>query len=255
MRRLRQLNFIFITASFMCSMLLFTQLAHAETKKTTLYYDLGDKHGWVPFRTGVLEGDGGVFADLVILLQSYSTIDFESVHLPMKRAEQALVNGTVDFDFICREWLKNGDIGDDFVASIPLFEINEYVVTLKQNRELYPTLDAIYGENIGTIGGYFYFDDDKFTRVDFLDENKLMKGLKHGRYKGIILDIETAKHWAKVNDVDIAFAALHTKGNLVLRLNKKHSELMDQINTIIARVKKSGELKMILDKYDVENEL
>ncbi len=33
----------------------------------------------------------------------------------------------------------------------------------------------------------------------------------------------TAKHWAKVNDVEIAFAALHSKGNLVLRLNKKHS--------------------------------
>jgi ABC-type amino acid transport substrate-binding protein len=171
----------------------------------------------------------------------------------MKRAEQALVNGIVDFDFICREWLKNGDIGDDFVASIPLFEINEYVVTLKQNRDLYPTLDAIYGENIGTIGGYFYFDDDKFTRVDFLDENKLMKGLKHGRFNGIILDIETAKHWAKVNDVEIAFAALHTKGNLVLRLNKKHVELLDEINTIIARIKESGQLKNILDKYDVEN--
>ena len=236
-------------------MILFTQLSHAETNKTTLYYDLGDKHGWVPFRTGVLEDDRGVLADVVSLLQSYSSINFESVHLPMRRAEQALVDGNVDFDFICREWLKNGDIGDNFVASIPLFEINEYVVTLKQNRELYPTLDAIYGEHIGTIGGYFYFDDDKFTRVDFLDENKLMKGLKHGRFKGIILDIETAKHWAKVNDVDIAFTALHSRGNLVLRLNKKHSELIDEINTNIIRMKKSGELKMILDKYDVENEL
>ncbi len=115
----------------------------------------------------------------------------------------AFVDGNLDFDFICREWLKNGDIGDNFVASIPLFEINEYVVTLKQNRELYPTLDAIYGEHIGTIGGYFYFDSD------------------------------------------IAFTALYSRGNLVLRLNKKHSELIDEINTNIIRVKKSGVLKII----------
>jgi hypothetical protein len=69
MRRLRHLHFVFITASFLCGLLLSTQLAHAETKKPTLYYDLGDEHGWVPFRTGVLEGEEGVFADLVILLQ------------------------------------------------------------------------------------------------------------------------------------------------------------------------------------------
>jgi len=35
----------------------------------------------------------------------------------------------------------------------------------------------MFGMPVGTIAGYFYFDDNKFIRTDFLNENQLMLGL------------------------------------------------------------------------------
>ncbi|MFQ3248523.1 substrate-binding periplasmic protein [Glaciecola sp.] len=223
-----------------------------KLEKPTLFFDLGSDGGWVPYRIGDEEGEKGILADLIELMESYSTINYQSVHLPMKRAEQSLIQGVVDFDFICSEWFPNGNIGDNFMLSDELFEINEYVITLKKNKELFPTLDSIYGHSVGTIGGYFYFDDDKFTRVDFIDENTLLKGLKHGRFKAIILEGETAKHWAKVNDVEIAFTALHSKGHLKMRLNKRNSPYLPEINETIKQIKTSGDLDKILKSHGLE---
>ena len=250
-RRLLQLKHVFYFAALLCCLTYTIPFSRAEANDTTLYFDLGSEDGWVPYRTGDEIGEQGVLADLAQLLEMYSTINFTSVNLPMRRAERALIDGIVDFDFICREWFPNGEIGEQFVASDQLFEVNEYVVTLKGNSELFPTLAHIHGKRIGTIGGYFYFDDAKFTRVDFLDENKLIKGLKHGRFQAIILEGETAKHWARLNSVEIAFAALHSKGHLVIRLNKKHKALVPEINATIARIKESGELSKILHNHKI----
>ena len=46
----------------------------------------------------------------------------------------------------------------------------------------------MFGKRVGTIAGYFYFDDDKFIRTDFLNESQLMMGLKNARFNVIILE-------------------------------------------------------------------
>jgi hypothetical protein len=249
----KQFKILTLLPTIICAYFLFIGFVQAiETKKATLYFDLGSEDGWVPFRTGDMEGEQGILADLVELLEASSKINFESVHLPSRRAERALSDGLVDFDFICKEWLPNGDIGDNFVVSDALFEVKEYVITLKENRGLYSNLDDFYGKDIGTIGGYFYFDESHFNRVDFLDENKLMKGLKHRRFEAIILEGEKAKHWSKINEIEIAFAALHSEGGLRIRLNKRNSKLIDEINALIARIKESGELDKILANHGLQ---
>jgi polar amino acid transport system substrate-binding protein len=76
--------------------------------------------------------------------------------------------------------------------------------------------------------------------------------LKHERFKAIILEQETAKHWARVNDVDIHFAALHSKGNFIMRLRKNYQGLLPPINQAIKQMKISGELQAILDKHNTQ---
>jgi ABC-type amino acid transport substrate-binding protein len=76
--------------------------------------------------------------------------------------------------------------------------------------------------------------------------------LKHERFKVIILEQETAKHWAKVNDVDIHLAALHSKGHFLIRLSKKYAPLLPMLNEAIRKIKASGELQAILDKHNTQ---
>jgi|TARA_R110000751_G_scaffold105073_3_gene201013 ABC-type amino acid transport substrate-binding protein len=227
----------------------------AEEKSTALHFDLGENSGWVPYRTGQDGSQSGILSELTLLIEQHTTIEFQTVNWPMKRAEQALKKGIIDFDFVCTAWFDSGNYGEKFVISDPILEVEEYVVTLKGNEHLFPTLDKIHNKRIGTIAGYFYFDDQKFTRVNFRDEESLMQALKYKRVDAVILEHETAKHWAKIHDVDIKFAAEHTIGKLLIRLNKTKKSMLPAINLALKKIKNSGQLQNILDKYGVEAEI
>lgn len=222
---------------------------------TTLYFDLGKKGGWVPFRNAEKNGGTGVFTDLSKALQASTGIQFKTVNFPQERAAKALLDGIVDFDFSCLEWFENNDPGPNFVATDSFFEITEHIVTLQRNAPLFPTRESIFGKPIGTIYGYFYFDDNKFKRTDLINENQLILGLKNEQFKAIILERETAKYWAKLNNTEIAFAALHTSGNLVMRLKKEHSALLPLLNQAIRTMKTSGELQTILSNQGIDSKI
>lgn len=230
-------------------------LASDNKEAPTLYFDLGEKGGWVPFRNAAKNGGTSVFTDLSKALEAHSGIQFKAVHFPPKRAAKALIDGIVDFDFTCLEWFKNNDPGPGFVATQPFFEITEHLITLNKNTALFPTRESVFGKHVGTISGYFYFDDDKFIRTDSVNENQLMLGLKNDRHNVVILEKETAKYWAKLNATKIGFAALHTKGNLVIRIRKEKSALIPQLNQAIKALKSSGKLKAILDRHGIESKI
>lgn len=225
----------------------------SQASKDILYYHVSREDGWVPFRVGAETGRKGVLEEVSDLLQAYSNIEFAPVIFPTKRAEKALKDGVVDFDFVCLEWLKDSELRSKYVVTEPLFEVVESFATLTHNAHLIPSPDSAYNQAIGTIGGYFYHDDNRFTRVDFLNEDQLIRGLKQDRFNAIILEKETAKYWANIHDVDIAFPAVHSKGKLLLRLRKEHKALVPRVNQAILKIKASGELQKILNKHNVES--
>lgn len=243
---------IYLLLSTIFSVFSFSSTVIAQTSSRALHFDLGENAGWVPYKTGKTIDQDGILAELVVLIEEYSDITFEAVNWPMKREKFALIKGIVDFDFICTAWFPGGTYGRNFVISEPLFEINEYVITLKGNKHLFPALDSIDTKPIGTIAGYFYFDDYKFTRVDFHNEEGLIKALKYKRVNAVILEHESAKHWADIHNVDIEIAAPHTTGNLLIRINKAEQNRLPAINAAIKKIKQTGQLKEILDKYGVE---
>lgn len=224
----------------------------AQEQKQKLYFDIDEKGGWVPFLTAAKPGNPSIMTEITEALQRYSNLEFIPIKLPQKRAKIALREGSVDFDFICLEWLESGVVSSEYVTSEPLFELTESFITLKKNGSSFLTRNSFDQKRVGTIAGYYYFDDHTFTRTDFLNENQLMLGLKHERFEVIILEQKTAKHWAEVNDVNIHFAALHSKGNFLIRLRKKHQSLLPSLNQAIRQIKASGELQAILNKHDAQ---
>ena len=241
---------IFRLAAVACILMSLNSVAQGQRQK--LYFDTDENGGWVPFLTAVEPGRPGIMTDITKALQQYADIDFIPIKLPQKRAKVALKEGSVDFDFICLEWLENGVVSSEYVTSEPFFELKENFITLKKNAQLFSTRESFNQKRVGTIAGYYYFDEHTFTRTDFLNEDQLMLGLKHERFKVIILEEETAKYWAKVNEVNIHFAALHSKGYFLLRLRKKYQGFLPVINQAIKRIKASGELRAILDKHNTQ---
>lgn len=225
-----------------------------QSDDNTLYYDLGLESGWVPYQRAAEPGKPGVYAELMESIEKRSDITIRPVYLPPKRAAKALQIGLVDFDFNVLEWMEDGMPGEGFVLSEPLYTVTEYLITTNQHASMFNQKSDYYGHSIGTIAGYFYFDADRFTRVDFLSEEALLVGLAKGRFKAIIMEEHAAKYWADKHKVDIVLAVQHTKGPVRMRLREEKAQLLPALNRAITSLKSDGTIKHILANHGIEQE-
>ncbi|GAA0855883.1 substrate-binding periplasmic protein [Aliiglaciecola litoralis] len=230
--------------------------ADSEIQEHTLLYDIGLEGGWIPYQRGKSIGTEGVFKQVMRAIQNNTNLVFETVQFPAKRAEKALLDGMVDFDFNVVEWMPSGDYGKEkYQLSDPLFSVTEYVITLDQPPYLINQPEDYYGKPVGTVAGYFYFDSDKFTRVDFLSESLLMQGLSKERFDAIIMEKESAKYWASVFDMKIRMAVVHTEGSIRVRLRKQKAALLPELNRGIQTIIQNGQLEAILQKHNITDAL
>jgi hypothetical protein len=65
------------------------------------------------FSYRVRAGALGIVTEITAVMQRYFYIKFIPLDHPQKRAEVALKEGLVDFDFICSEWLRNGVVDSE----------------------------------------------------------------------------------------------------------------------------------------------
>ncbi len=222
-------------------------------KNEMLFYDLGLNGGWIPYQEGSQAGSSGVFEDVIALIAKHSGLKFKTVNFPPRRAKKALETGLVDFDFISPSWFDKPIDPKLYVLTQPLFDVSEYFITRTDKNITLPGEHDYFGMNIGTVAGYIYKNSDKFTRVDLLNENKLIIGLKNDRFDIAILEREAAKHWAKVNGVKIEFPLLHTHGFLHIRLRADKSHHLVSINKAISLIKENGELQAVFDAHHLNS--
>ena len=240
----------------LCSAIASSSSLESAQEQTVLIYNVGLEGGWIPYQQSAEHGKDGVFKQVMDAVGRKSGILIKNIALPPKRADRALKDGLLDFDFNVLEWMPNGDYGHEhYVLSDALFPVTEFIVTIDTNSHLFSERDDYYGKPIGTVAGYFYFDDDKFTRVDFLRENLLMQGLKRGRFDAIIMEKESARYWADIHNMKIAFPVQHTEGAVRVRLRKQKSALIPKINQGIKAITQSGELEAILLQHGIVDAL
>jgi hypothetical protein len=229
-------------------------LAAEKQSLATLHYDLGGTKAWVPYGYTGLEDKPGIFADIVESVMQQANIAYKPYFYPAKRAENELQTGMLDFDFISPSWFKDQDIGDDYVGSHGIFEVTEYFVTLASYNEHFNYPASIKKQVVGTVAGYFYYDDNLFIRADFLSESELMLGLKKGRFNVAILEDYAANYWSDFHQVPIKLVAVHTKGKIIIRLRKEHQKLLPQINGAIQLLLKTGRIEEIFKRYHLDME-
>ncbi|UJF23595.1 substrate-binding periplasmic protein [Shewanella sp. OMA3-2] len=214
-----------------------------------LKYNVNGSSSWVPYYVPNQPERPGILGELVPQILSLAEINNEKHNYPPKRTNQALDNGLLDFDFVSPSWFPNKDIGDKFVSSDPIIEIQENIITLKDNASAWNNIDSIKGQVIGTVRGYLYHDDALFTRFDFTSERELVKALHKNRINAAISGNLPALYWSKQFNLPITLAAEHSNGVLVMRLRKEHKDLLPKINAAIATLKANGTIEAMIYKY------
>lgn len=235
-------------------MFFYTSMAFGEKIESSpvVRYNLSASESWVPYGYFGNSARPGIFAEVLKAVLKRANISYEFYSYPPKRAQKAFDEGKLDIDFMSPEWFKNGDMGSKNVYSTGILDLSEYIVTLPENASVYSTPDSIYGKRIGTIAGYSYHDDDEFIRVDFLSESALIEGLKKQRFKAVILEGVTAAYWSEVHNVPIAYASIHSQGEIVMRLRKELDFLLPQLNSAIHALKDEGVIEKIIKRYQVQ---
>jgi ABC-type amino acid transport substrate-binding protein len=229
-------------------LLLLSRSVQAE-QPPVLKYNVTGSGNYFPYYTND-KREPGILPEIIMRVMQLADIQAKHVELPAKRTVKYLHLGHIDFDVISLEWLSQTEKQNpQFIYSDSLFTIEEYLVSLKNNVTNWQQLEAIKNKPVGTILGYYYYDDNHFKRVDFSSEKQLIEALKLKRIEVVILDKLPALYWAQQFNADIDFGALHSLGNLKIRLRAEHQALLPKINMAIDELKQSGRLDAIINKY------
>lgn len=216
---------------------------------TVLKYNLGTSGSSVPYENAVDEKRAGILVEILPLIMQRAGIKTEKVMLSTKRAMIAFNTGKLDFDFFSQSWLPPDAPVGNFSFSDAILTVKEYFITLPENQEKYADVNVIYGNPVGTISGYVYFDEDQFERLDFDSESSLLLALGRKRIDVIIMEEASSRYWSSKYDIDIALGPIHTQGELALRVHNRHKDKLPRINEAIAHLKATGQIQAILKKY------
>ena len=225
------------------------QEKNVTTDERVLRFNSGDTGTWIPWTADPDNNEPGIFQEITALILNEAGFVSEPTILSTKRAIRALENGVIDFDFVNPDWFPEGKVGDEFSFTQPVIMVKEYFITLPAKKDEIKTTDDIYGDVVGTILGYYYYDDSRFKRMDFVSERGLVVGLSKRRFDVAILEEMTARYWSRKTKVDIHFAVAHTSGYMVMRLNKAKARFVPDLNRAIVRLKQDKKLEHVLDKY------
>lgn len=216
----------------------------------TLKFDPSGSNAWYPYYINSGE-KRGIVVDAVAIILATANISGKEIILPPKRTNLSLKNGLVDFDLINPDWLSKKQQSDDYVFSDGVIPIKEHIIYLAGTfiPENLGGEQQLTDQNIGTVRGYYYHNDNLFNRLDYPSEKELIKALFRKRIAFAISGDKPAQYWAKKLSVPIILGPVHSDGYLKIRLRKELKYLLPQINDAIRRLKVNGSIEDIIKAY------
>lgn len=160
------------------------------------------------------------------------------------KADIGLAGMTIDEDR-----LKNVDFSDSYTTA-------KQVIIVKKGSAI-TTVDGLEGKIIGVqLGttGDIYADDVKDATVERYNKGfEAVQALSQGKIDAVIIDNEPAKVFvSQSDDIDILEEEFAVE-EYAIAIKKGNEELQKQINESLDKLKESGELQTIIDKYINEN--
>ena len=111
----------------------------------------------------------------------------------------------------------------------------------------------IIGVQLGTTGDIFMtgdFEESGLATVERYNKgNEAVMALTQGKIDAVVIDREPAKVFVENNPGLIILPTEYAVEEYALAIAKDNTELLDKINTSLGKLKDSGELQKIIDKY------
>ncbi len=200
---------------------------------------------------------GGIIKDIGDVLANELSIKVEYIKVPRKRYDQFLILGLVHTILIANpSWFPSSEQHD---WTTPLFMEADVLMLSSRKKFTINSFDDLKGKTVGCIRGFHYpaelqnkFDSQEVIRhdVDTLEQN-LVK-LELGRIDCLINSNILVEYYLKEHnghDQFVIATKIVSKWNIQALVSKKSPVTFNRINKAIEKMKKSGMLTKIIDKY------
>lgn len=156
------------------------------------------------------------------------------------KADIGLAGMTIDEDR-----LKNVDFSDTYTTATQ-------VIIVKKGSDI-TTADGLEGKiigvQLGTTGDMFAGDVDGATVERYNKGFEAVQALSQGKIDAVIIDNEPAKVFvSQSEDIEILEEEFAVE-DYAIAVKKGNEELQKQINESLNKLKESGDLQKIIDKY------
>lgn len=126
------------------------------------------------------------------------------------------------------------------------------VIIVREDSDI-TTVDDLVGKKIGVqLGttGDTYADDIEDATVERYNKGfEAIQALSQNKIDAVMIDKEPAKVFVAETDGLKMLDEAYTEEEYAIAVAKDNTELLEQINEVLAELKESGELQKIVDKY------
>lgn len=141
---------------------------------------------------------------------------------------------------------KNVDFTDSYATSTQVMIVKE------DNAEITKP-DDLSGKKVGVqtgTTGDIYVSDQKNVDVSrFSKGMEAVQSLTQGKIDAVVIDREPAKAFVEKNEGIKILDEAYTNEDYAIAVKKGNTELVEKINASLKKLKDSGELQKIVDKY------
>lgn len=225
--------------------------AQAETFRVGIF-STGDQ----PFSFPQGSAQAGIYPDLIQAIGRASGDQIELIYVPAARLLRMFELGELDIEVGANPaWRKDSPIQsvytDSYATAREILCFRQGELKAGDKGEDFPHTE------IGVQTGYFYprfeaaFKSGLVRRRDTYNAEQLLRMLRAKRFNAIIISKYAADYYKKASPGEYACdqGAVTDQAGEMLRLPATKANALPRLNAAIAKLKKSGELKAIYEKY------
>lgn len=228
----------------------------AQTNDQNVFRLNVSPNGYPPYLIVNQEAPSGIMWDVVSLISERIGYQLVAKKIPRKRVDQMLLDGYIDGTPRAKQWTRNSE---KFLFTDPIVDIQEVFFTPKDADSIIQAQEDLISKTLVTHLGYLYpplqpyLDSGAITRFDVSNDRDMFYFLlRSDRFDAAVADLLVGR-WILKNEglqnrFHVSSESISSYGFRIM-LRQESQPFADKFNKELARLRKNGELAVILATY------
>lgn len=214
---------------------------------------------WPPYSYQDTGGQAsGIAVDITRRAMAQSGYRLELVFYPVKRLNRLLDEGRLDLNYADSPLWNSGDASQRFVYSEPYLRVREYLYFLNDHPARHLPVEQLQGLRIGVVRGYHYpslgsaLAGGRLSTLETSRDQALLDLLLAHRVDAIAVVDDLFDNLLAARQLEshrFVRGAQLSDAPLVIKLQRRHADLLPRLNAALQALIRSGEVERIRRSY------